>query len=356
MKNSRLFVLSKGNTSWQVRAKKTSYLLVMLVSILAVLLTAGCDKKPSAQTIEIKQGMPVYRIGLGPWIGFGPLYLAKEKGFFEEQGIKIELIVLTGLAERNSALKSGKVDGLAAPVDYFVLSAGNHLETTIVMAIDESTGGDGIVAIKSIKTIKYLKGKKVAFQRGLPSEFFLRALLNENGMTLDQIHPFDMETAQAGAAFLAGQVDAAVVWEPWLTKAKEEGGGHILSSTRDHPDLIVDCLAFNKDIIAKFPKDVQKIVNAVLKAIDYWKKNPEESDRIMAPYFQLEPAKYAAILSGASFCDLARNRAYFGTSTALGPIYDVALRASDIWLQAKVIDVPVTPNSIISADFVTGEK
>src|SRR5688572_20499010 len=63
---------------------------------------------------------PTYRIGLGPWVGFGPLYLAQEKGLFEKAGLDIDLIVLTGLAERNSALRSGHIDALAAPVDYFV--------------------------------------------------------------------------------------------------------------------------------------------------------------------------------------------------------------------------------------------
>jgi NitT/TauT family transport system substrate-binding protein len=136
-----------------------------------------------------------YRIGLGPWIGFGPLYLAKEKGYFDEAGLNVDLIVLTGLAERNSALKSGKIDGLAAPVDYFVLSAGHKLEMTIVMAIDESVGGDGIVSRKEIQKIEDLRGKKVAFQRGLPSEFFIRALLRDHGVSLDEIQSLDMETA-----------------------------------------------------------------------------------------------------------------------------------------------------------------
>lgn len=334
-----------------------------------MLFAAGCPRGPATQKTKTDSPSATsnpsstqapnanarngsYHIGLGPWIGFGPLYLAHEKGFFEKEGVHVELSVVTGLAERNSALKSGRVDGLAAPVDYFVLSAGNHLDTTIVMAIDESTGGDGIVAKKQIKTVKDLNGKKVAFQRGLPSEFFFRALLREHGLSLDQIDLYDMETANAGAAFIAGRVDAAVVWEPWLTRCQEDGGGHVLASTSDHPNLIVDCLAFNKDVVSKNPDDVRRIVNAVLKAIDYWKRHPEESNAIMAPHFQVAPEKYAKILAGATFCDSARNRAYFGTTTAPGPIFDVAKRASAIWLEAKVIAEPVKPESIISTDFV----
>ncbi|MCI0561275.1 MAG: ABC transporter substrate-binding protein [Nitrososphaera sp.] len=295
---------------------------------------------------------PSYRIGLGPWIGFGPLYLAKEKGYFDEAGLNVDLIVLTGLAERNSALKSENVDALAAPVDYFVLSAGNKLETTIVMAIDESVGGDGIVARKDIQKIEDLRGKKVAFQRGLPSEFFIRALLRDHGVSLDEIQSLDMETAQAGAAFLADKVDAAAVWEPWLTKAKEGGNGHILASTREYRDLIVDVLAFNKSVVAKYPGDIHKIVNAVFRAIEFWKQHPEEANQIMAPNFQISAEKYASILRGVAFTDRERNLAYFGTSAKDGPIFSVASRASDIWQSAGVIKSPVRAKSIVSQDFI----
>lgn len=312
--------------------------------LLVALVLGGCGRQGK---------VPKYRIGLGPWVGYGPLYLARDKGFFKEAGLQVDLIVLTGLAERNSALRSGKLDALAAPVDYFVLSAGNGVPTTIVMATDESVGGDGIVAKKSIKTFTDLVGKRVAFQRGLPSEFFFRALLQEHHINIDEIKYVDMETAQAGAAFLAGNLDAAVLWEPWLTRAKEEGNGHILASTRDHPDLIVDCLAFNQEVVKQKPGEVQKIVSALLKAIRFAKDRPQEATAIMAPYFQVEPAKYAKILQGVDFTGVKRNREYFGTSAHPGPIFQVASRASKIWLSAKVIAKPVKPEDIITAKFVS---
>jgi NitT/TauT family transport system substrate-binding protein len=330
--------------------RKPSGAALISVVTLVSLIVAVAATMPACRS---KVAAPTYRIGLGPWVGFGPFYLAEQKGYFKEEGVQVNLIVLAGLAERNSSLKSGRIDGLAAPVDYFVLSAGNNLVTTIVMAVDESSGGDGIVANNSIRQINDLRGKRVAFQRGLPSEFFLRALLQQYGLNINQLKTSDMETAQGGAAFISGQVDAAVLWEPWLSKARDEGHGHILASSKEYPNLIVDCLAFNKDVVARNPADVQKIVNAVLKAIEYWKQNPDDANRIMAPYFQVDAAKYAQILSGAKFADLARNRVYFGTETAPGPIFDVAKRASAIWLDAKVVAAPVSPESIISTKFVT---
>jgi NitT/TauT family transport system substrate-binding protein len=332
-------------------AKKAGLLLgTLLLSILLVLFATGCGQKRNAGD---QASARKYRIGLGPWIGFGPLYLAHDKGLFKDAGCEVELIVLTGIAERNSALKSGRIDALAAPVDYFVLSAGNNLQATIVMAIDESVGGDGIVARKEITRFEDLRGKRLAFQRGLPSEFFVRALLLQHNISMREVETVDMETDQAGAAFISGKVDAAAVWEPWLTKAKEQGGGHVLASTKEFPNLIVDCLGFNKKSLTDDPAGAKAVVDSIFRAIDYWKAHPDEADAIMAPHFQLDPKKYAAILSGARFCDLARNREFFGTADKPGPIFDVAKRASDIWLEAGVIRKPVTPPSVISAELVS---
>ncbi|MBM3811358.1 MAG: hypothetical protein FJW20_06945 [Acidimicrobiia bacterium] len=308
-----------------------------------IILLASCGSKPQTK---------MYRIGLGPWVGFGPFYLAKEKGFFREAGVDVDLIVLTGVAERNSALKAGRIDGLAAPVDYFVMSAGNNLETKVVMAIDESTGGDGIVAKKGIQKFEDLRGKRLAFQRGLPSEFFVRAMLRQHGLKVEDLNTVDMETSEAGAAFITNKVDAAAIWEPWLTMAREEGGGHILASTSDHPDLIVDCLAFNNEVMASSREDVQKIVNALLKAIAYWKANAAEANQVMAPHFQVDAAKYGAILSGAKFCDLERNRSYFGAEGVRGPVYQVAERAAEIWKEAGVIGRAVKADSVVDPGFI----
>lgn len=72
----------------------------------------------------------------------------------------------------------------------------------------------------------------------------------------------------------------------------------------------------------------------------------------MAPYFQVDVEKYAIILSGAKFCDLERNKLYFGTSNSKGPILKVAKTASKIWLESGSIKTFVKPKIIISTNFV----
>jgi NitT/TauT family transport system substrate-binding protein len=144
-----------------------------------------------------------------------------------------------------------------------------------------------------------------------------------------------------------------VIWDPWLTKAKQEGKGWILASSKEFPNLIVDCVAFNNDVVSRNPQDVQSIVNAVFKAIAYWKNQPADANRIMAPHFQVDAAKYADILTGLNFTGLERNRRYFGTVSAPGPIFSVAERASQLWMEAGAISQPVNAQSIISTKFVS---
>ncbi len=298
----------------------------------------------------------MYRIGIGPWIGFGPFYLAEKMGFFRAAGVQVQVIVITGLAERNSALKAGRIEALAAPVDYFVLSAGNHVETTVVMAIDESVGGDGIVARRAIERIEDLRGKRVAFQRGMPSEFFLRVMLSQHGMRLEDLDAVDMDTVQAGSSFIANQLDAAALWEPWLTNVQERTHANLLASTREYRNLIVDVLAFTKESVAQSPQDVQAIVNAIFRAIEFWQLYPEQANALMAPYFQVDARKYGEILQGVRFCDLARNRDYFGSNGKAGLIFQVAKHGWTVWVGAGAIDPDVASVSVISSDFVRNAR
>ena len=74
-----------------MKSTKVRSVIVALAAVIVIVSLGACGHTAAT--------LPTYRIGLGPWVGFGPLYLAQEKGFFEQQGIRAELIVLTGLAE-----------------------------------------------------------------------------------------------------------------------------------------------------------------------------------------------------------------------------------------------------------------
>src|SRR5438128_12358800 len=107
-------------------------------------------------------------------------------------------------------------------------------------------------------------------------------VLQKNGLSLSDVKEQNMKSGEAGAAFVAGQVDVAVTWEPWLSKAKARVDGKILVSSKEYPDLIMDSFAFRKDFIDKYPATVKEFMKAYYDAFDWFQKNTTEGLGIVA--------------------------------------------------------------------------
>ncbi len=295
------------------------------------------------------------KIAMSTWVGYGPLHLAQEKGFYAEEGVEVELITMEEPTPRFAAMAAGRLDGLASTIDTLVLQSKKEIPYVIVLAIDDSYGGDGIVANKEITKIEDLRGKKVAFNQGSVSQFWLNVLLQQHGMKESDITVVNMASPDAGAAFVAKKVDAAVTWEPWLTRGKQTEHGHLLIDSTKTPGLIVDVLIFRKDVADKRAADVQKVVNAWFKAIDFWKKNPEEANTIMAKAvggWLKDPSVFAETLQGVKLLGKAENQQFFGTKEKPGPIFTTAQNAIQIWKGFGKLNWEPTAQEIIDTRFV----
>jgi NitT/TauT family transport system substrate-binding protein len=310
-------------------------------------LLAGLAGVAAAEPVKIRYSI---------WVGYGPLFIAKEKGYFAEEKVEVELVNIEDPKEGFVALAAGRLHGVVSTVDTMVLYLKTGKEYQYVLALDDSAGGDGIVARKEIKSLKDLKGKKVAVNEGSVSQFFLNVLLKEAGMTQKDLDVVNMKQGDAGAAFVAEKVDAAVTWEPWLTKSKNVPHGHILVDSSKTPGLITDVLIFPREVIAKRGKEIQGIVNAWNKAVAYYEKNQQESLEIMAKGlgdWLKDPKVFAETLGGVKFYNKEGNVKFFGTAQKPGDIYKVAQNALDVWsgfgkLQAK----GVTAKDLVNHSFV----
>ena len=79
-------------------------------------------------------------------------------------------------------------------------------------------------------------------------------------MSVDDVIKENMTAADAGAAFVANRVDAAVTWEPWLTRGKATDHGKVLVDTSSTPGVIIDVLAFRSDVVKTRGDDIRKII------------------------------------------------------------------------------------------------
>jgi len=325
--------------------KKTVTGLVIgaiVVVVVGVYITIGPGGSPS-HTKEPLQ------ITINSWIGWAPLYLAKEKGL--NDGAEIEVIRVEDTGARKTTMISGEVDGYASSVDNFALDATQGVPGKIVLCFDESYGGDGIVAKKSISTLADLKGKKIGYQKGLPAHFLLLSVLKKTNLSGADVEHVDMDADKAGAAFVAGHLDAAVTWEPWISKAAATADGKILMTTKDFPGLIVDVLVFRDEIISSRSDDVTKIVQGWFSALEYWKQHEDEANQIMAKAYGLEVKEFKDMCSGVRFYDKAKNQTYMGSGMD-SEIYRVFRSAGDLWLSNGVISQTVQPEARIDASFI----
>jgi NitT/TauT family transport system substrate-binding protein len=290
------------------------------------------------------------------WVGYGPLFIAKEKGYFKEENVDVDLVNIEDPKEGFFALAAGRLDGVVSTIDTMVLYLKTGKEYQYVLALDDSAGGDGIVARKEIKSVKDLKGKKVAVNEGSVSQFFLNVILKDSGMSQKDIEVVNMKQGDAGAAFVAEKVEAAVTWEPWLTKSKNAPHGHILIDSSKTPGLISDVLIFPRETIAKRGKEIQGVVNAWNKAVAYYEKNKQESLEIMSKGlgdWLKDPKVFAETLDGVKFYNHEGNVKFFGTAQKPGDINKVVQNALDVWssfgkLQAK----GVTAKDLVNHSFV----
>ncbi len=297
------------------------------------------------------------RLAHSTWVGYGPFYIAKEKGYFKEEGVDIDLVTMEDTPAKMGALQAGQVDLVASTVDEFPIYMPPGKMLKYILAVDNSKGGDGIVATKDIKSLADLKGKKVAFETGSVSQFFFNAVLKQAGMSESDVEVVNMTATDAGVAFAAKQVDAAVTWEPALSQGANAAHGHLLLSSADQPGLITDVVAVTPETAAEHKEELKAFVRAWYRALDFIKKNPDEAKKIMASGvggWLADPKVFEDTLKGIEYIDKPMNAAFFGTPDAPGQISKTLGYAIQIWSDKGRIQAKVTPADMIDYSFIGG--
>jgi NitT/TauT family transport system substrate-binding protein len=325
--------------------------LMIVCSLVLIFVLAACGKEEASNSSNSGKSSEPLRVTMPTWTGYGPLFLAKEKGFFEKNGVDVELSIIEGLGERKQALAGGKIDGMATALDVQVSLAASNIPLQVVWLLDDSYGGDGILVKNEIKDIQDLKGKKVAFEVGSTSHMLALTALKQGGLTEKDVEVVPMSAGDAGAAFTAGKVDAAVTWEPWLTKGAE-ANGKVLLTTKDLPGIIVDTVSFKEDVIKNRPEDVKAFVKAMAEAMDYWKENKKEANEIMAKGLKIDVKEFEATETGLKFFTKEDNEKLFGTESEKGTIYQSAENAIKFYKEQNLIEKEPKAEDLINPSFL----
>lgn len=317
---------------------------ITLVLLWLCLALAACKPSPARPA----SAAPL-RVSLNSWVGWGPLFIARERGLFD--GLPVELRFIEDAGGRRTAMLSGTVDAYASSVDNLAIDATFGIRGKTVLVFDESAGADGIVAKRDV-TWENLRGRRVAVQRGLPGHFLLLAAMADHGLQANDVQILDLDAERAGSGFVGGTLDVAVTWEPWISRTAAMATAHSLANTRDLPGLIVDTLVVRDPVVRGREADVRKLVGGWFRALTWYDAHRDEGNQIIARAYHLQATEVGEMMRGLRFYDQARNRAFLGTPTTPGPIAPLFRRAAGLWQAAGVTTTAVDPTSYIDARFV----
>lgn len=271
------------------------------------------------------------KIGYSDWPGWSTLDVAKEKGFFKEAGVDVELVWMEYLPSME-ALAAGKVDAVTMTNGDAMVTGATGKPSKCIVLTDYSNGNDMIVGNPGIASFKDLKGKKIGLELNLVENLLLLKGLEANSMKEEDVTLTNVPTNDTPQALASGGVDAIGAWYPVAGQAiKQVAGAKPLFTSAEAPGLIYDGIYVAPESLAKHRADWVKVVAAYCKTVDFIKdeKTREEAVKIMAAHVQVNPKEYGKNMKGTYLLDLAENLKHYEKGDGLDSVYGSSKIAND---------------------------
>lgn len=242
---------------------------------------ATADAEAAEATADTAQtsatGDEPLRIAALPVINSLPLHVAAEEGFYEDEGVSVELVPFGSAREREAAMQAGAIDGENTDLISAILLSNAGVGVRAVRLDPPATPFFSIVvgAESGIETVEDLKGVEIAVSSNTVIEYLTVQLLREQSFTDEDIRLIEVSSIPQRLEFLAnGQVKAATLPEPLTTLATAQGGRVILNDA--DTGFVPTVLAFSQQALDERPDDVRAFLRAYERAVEAINENPNQ--------------------------------------------------------------------------------
>jgi NitT/TauT family transport system substrate-binding protein len=323
-------------------------------AVLAGVWACGMQPAAAATVSEV-------RIGTNNVVSDAPFFIANEKGYFAEQGIKVVFVPFDAGPRMIAPLGTGQLDVAAGAMSAGLFNAAARGINIKIVADKGSTppGYDympllvrkALVESGKVKSYKDLKGLKVAeaAKGGSPGSKLNQTLKSVGLSYQDTAHEY-LGYPQHVAALMNGAIDASITTEPSATQAIERGAAVRLTSTDPYPNQQIAVLLYGGDFIAKRPQLAQKFMIAYLKGARFY-NDALKGGKFAGP----NAAEVIAILARDSN---VKDPALYKKMTPNGIHPDGKLNAESLardyqfYKDQKYVDGSVKIESVIDTSFV----
>ena len=238
-------------------------ILLLGMLILTLVLAAGCGNSDDK---EKKQLQPI-TIGLMPDTDSLPFIIAKEKGYFAEEGIEVNIQQYKSAMDRDSALQSGNLDGAVSDMLAVAFAKTGGFDVKVTSFTD---GSYKLIASKEsgINNVKALAGKDVAVSRNTIIEYVTDQILAKEGMDSESIDKVIIPQIPTRLEMLQnGKLAAATLPEPMASIAVSNGCMYVTGS--DALGINPGVIMFTAKTVDNKKDEIAAMYRADNKAVDY---------------------------------------------------------------------------------------
>jgi NitT/TauT family transport system substrate-binding protein len=253
-------------------------------------MVAGCTEE-RAETL---------RLGCNSWLGYAPLYIARDRGLLEQACTR--LVEIPNSASVQRALRNQNIELAALTLDEVIRVHADGVPCRILWVADISAGGDAIVARHGISSVRDLKGKKIGVEDGALGAYVLQRCLDLHHMSLSDLVIKNVTPAEHERAFIDGTVDAVVTFEPMLGRLLEQGAS-LLFSSREIPWEVIDVVVTRADIAENRQEDLVKLASAWFSVLGEVVGHSSQVMERLARREQQSPEQIARAFEGIIFPD-----------------------------------------------------
>lgn len=293
------------------------------------LFTRHSEESLQVTTSDARSTRGAITIGMDNWVGYFPLCSPEMKKRQRHTGYTHHCKDDgANYSQRMRDLREGKIQFAVATVDAYLLNAvRENYPGVIMMVIDQSKGGDAIVAWKdSIPNLEALKKTpvRVAYTPDSPSHHLLKVagthfdipFLRTSGEWQKEVNG----SQEALKFLLKKKSEVAVLWEPDVSKALDHDGVVKLLGTEDTSGIIVDILLVAREILVDDPAMVQAVAANYFRTLKFYRENPSRLIKDVKDYTGVKKeAQVKAMLEGVSWVNLQDNAStWFGVQVQGG--------------------------------------
>ena len=266
---------------------------IAIVGVIALIGTTfvSCEKETTNKNGEVLHTIRQNEVVRS--VFYSGLYVSISEGFFEEEGIKIDLSTGQGADKTMQQLLSGNVDiGFSGPEQVVYIYNQGREDYPVVFGQLTQKDGSFLVGREAEEDFEWasLKGKEVlgGRQGGIP-EMALEYVLKQNGLDIakDVNMVTNVDFTATSGAFKSGTGDYVALFEPTATMLEKDGNASIVASIGESAgNISYTCFYTTKSYMDENPELLQKFTNAIYKGQQWVEDHPsEENAKSISSYF-----------------------------------------------------------------------